>query len=378
MPSLDDNARPSIEAKPDGVGDQQTIRSGILHIYVAFDWGDEIDLKRAAELVGGKVHDLLRRRRTPTSIAYRPLPLRFQLDPVLLGLPEIGEVQVAAEATVFDFAAVSVGLHVSFRLSEMSMSRLAGWLADSAPLIQAARSSLEPLHRQLLPAIQKPSWQDDLSEEYFVFQFPPPAPPIEANLAWLAGLVHLEAGSLSAEETTEALRLRLSYSPDDLFVPDWAAAVLFDSNCEETLQIIELANLQLLELRHIDNRLDERLAETSRLVYPLTQSWLPFWRSHARQLRTLGGLKLEANGLFERTENVVKLVGDQYLARAYRLLATRFHLEQWSQSIRQTLEVNEGIYQVLSDQVDTYRTELLEVIVVALILFEIILALVRH
>src|SRR5262249_10083315 len=154
-------------------------------------------------------------------------------------------VEAVAEATIFDFAAVSVALHLPFHLSAPALIRLAGWLADPTSLVQTARSALEPLHRKLLPAIQAPVWQEDLSEVYFVFHLPPhealppPAQLLTAHAGWLAGLLRLEAGGLSAEEIAEALRLHLSYSPEDLFVCDWAAAVLLDRDCEETLQIIE-------------------------------------------------------------------------------------------------------------------------------------------
>jgi hypothetical protein len=299
-------------------------------------------------------------------------------------LPELGRIQAAGEVTVFDFAAVSVALHIPFRVAAGSLSRLAGWLADPSLFLQAARAAVEPLHQQLLPAIHRPQWRDDLSEDYFVFHLPPgsplpqPAVLLDGAASWVAGLVRLEAGALSTEEVAEALRLHLSYSPDDLFVADWAAAVVVDRECDETLQTIEFANLQLLEFRHIDNRLDDSLAAAYRLVSPLTRSWILGWGSHARTLRAVGGLKVEANGLFERTGNVLKLVGDQYLARVYRLLGRRFHLQEWEQSIRRKLEVDEGIYQVLADQAATHRTELLELIVIVLILLEILLAIFRH
>ena len=89
-------------------------------------------------------------------------------------------------------------------------------------------------------------------------------------------------------------------------------------------------------------------------------------------------MKVEANELFERTSSALQLVGDQYLARVYRLLAARFHLERWEQNIRQSLGVVQEVYQVVSDQATTYRTELLEVIVVVLILVEVLIAVVRH
>jgi hypothetical protein len=383
-PAIPQQAK-TVFARPDSEADLSIpVLTGDLHIYVAFDWGEEIDLQRAGTLVPAELRDLPRRRRTPTSIGYRPQPFRFQLAPVALALPELGLVQSAAEATVFDFAAVSLALRVPFCLPAANLSRLAGWLAEPTTVVQAARAALEPLHRKLLSAIQDPLWQDDLSEEYFVFHLPPgeplPAVPelVNTQAGWLAGLVRLETGPLSPEEITEALRLSLRYSPEDLFVADWAAAVLVDRNCEETLQTIEFANLQLLEFRHIDKRLDNDLNTAYGVIHRLVQARLPFWRSHGRALRAVGELKVEANGLFERTENVFKLVGDQYLARVYRLVGTRFHLEAWAQSIRRKLEVAEGVYQVVSDQTDTYRTAFLEVMVVLLILIEILLALYRH
>jgi hypothetical protein len=375
---------PSTATVPPGAGDDAAFFLGTLHVYIAFDWGEEIDLNQVRRLVPAETQTLLRRRRTPTSIGYRPPPLRFALAPAALDVAELGPVQPAAEVTVFDFAAVSVAMHLPFRLSADGLTRLAGTLADPAPFVQACRAALLPLHENLRPAIQGPLWQDDLSEDYFVFQLLPDRCPypaaalIQARPDWLAGLVRLESGPLSAEEVAEALRVHLSYSPEDLFVADWAAAVLLDQDCEETLQVIEFANLQLLEFRHIDNRLDDSLARAYRLIHPLTRSGLPVWRSHARPLRQLGELKVEADGLFERTGNVLKLVGDQYLARVYGLVGRRFHLEEWGQSIQRKLEVAEGVYQVVSDQAATARTEFLEIIVIVLILLEIVLAIVRH
>ncbi len=351
---------------------------GTLHIYVAFDWGDEIELERVRTIVPASAQELPRRRRTPLSFFYRPAPLRVALPDAPLELPELGTVQASVSATLFDFGAVSVAFQLPFSATPDALSRLAGALADPTPFMQKARQVLEPLHRQLQSAIHDPLWQDDLSEEYFVFQFGPESLTQMDDRAWLAGLVHLEIEPLSAEEIGEALRYRLSYSTDDLFVPDWAAAVLVDSECDDTLHAIAFANLQLLEFRHIDSRLDVSLADASRIIQPLTHRVLPFWRMHERPLRVLGELKVEANGLFERTGNALKLVGDPYLARAYRLLATRFHLETWIENIQRKLEVAEGVYQVLSDQASNFRLEFLELIVVLLILIEIILALVRH
>jgi hypothetical protein len=368
---------------PDQADSKAAMWTGTLHTYVAFDWGDEVDLETARRLVPSESLVLPRRRRTPPSFSYRPAPLRFLTGPANMELAGLGPFAGRGEVTLFDFAAVSVAFHVPFKLAAPALTQLAGVLAEPTPILQAARAAVVPFHQKLLPAIQGPAWQDDFSEEYFVFQLEPEEPESPLTLlgpsaGWLAGLLRLETGPLSVEETAEALRLHLSYSPADLLVPDWAAAVLLDRDCDETLQTIEFANLQLLELRHIDHRLDEDLGRAYRLIHSVARRPLPFWRSPARSLRALGELKVEANSLFERTENVLKLIGDQYLARVYRLLARRFHLEEWEHSIQRKLEVAEGVYQVISDQADSYRTEVLEMIVIVLIVLEIFLALFLH
>jgi hypothetical protein len=363
--------------------DQASEISGTLHVHIAFDWGDEVDLERAKGLVRAEEHKLSRRRRTPSWIAYRPSPLTIPLGEASLDLPGMGLVKATAEATVFDFAGVSLDLSFPFRLLPDRLSMIAGQLAERDSVVKAAKALLEPLYKQLLPAIQQPLWSP-LNEDYFVFHIPPapPLPPtaslLDSKAGWLAGLVRMEANPLSTEEIAEAVRLHLSYSPDDLFVPDWAAAVLIDRDCDETLQTIEFANLLLLEFRHLDDRLAVRLAAAYKLIHPLARSWLPLWHTHHRSLRALGELKVEANSMIERPVNALKLVGDQYIARVYSLLAKRFHIEEWEQSIRRSLEVIEGVYAAISDQAATYRTEVLEVIVILLILSEILMAFLRH
>lgn len=351
---------------------------GRLHVYLAFDWGDEVDLDRVGQLVSAQTRVLARRRRTPSSIKYRPAPMQLATPPIELDLAELGRTTAAGELTIFDFAAVSLGIVIPFELDCPALGRLAASLADPEPFVGAARTALEPIFRLLRPAISDAEWSE-ASEEYFVFQLPPGPPlPAASELVghyanWLAGLLRLEAERLSDEEIAEALRLRMSYTADDLFIPEWSAAVLVDRDCEETLETIEFANLQLLEFRYTDGRLDERLTRAYRLIHPLSRSWLPFWQTHARPLRELGDLRIEANAVFERTSNVLKLIGDQYLARVYRLLGTRFHLDAWQKSIERSLDVVEDVYRVVSDQSATFRAEFLEIAIVVLIVLEIVM-----
>jgi hypothetical protein len=89
-------------------------------------------------------------------------------------------------------------------------------------------------------------------------------------------------------------------------------------------------------------------------------------------------MRIDAVVLFERTSNALKLVGDQYLARVYRLLTARFRLEEWRLSIRDSISEAQGVYEILTAQASNYRLEILELIVIFLIAFEIVFAMFSH
>src|SRR5262245_3006964 len=71
------------KADPPATGDPEGVLSGWLHTYVAFDWGEEIDLGHAGQLGPSVALDLSRRPRTPSSIAFKPPPLHFTLQPIV-------------------------------------------------------------------------------------------------------------------------------------------------------------------------------------------------------------------------------------------------------------------------------------------------------
>jgi hypothetical protein len=285
-----------------------------------------------------------------------------------------------SELALFDFAAVSLALSFPVCAVADEMLSVAALLGDSGPMTTAARALVAPYIERIRPAISGFELSD-LHEEYVIFELPSVPPGwLRDHTGWMAQLVRLENESLSAEEAAEATRLSLSYTPADLVVLDWAAGLIADRDCAETLQVIEFANVQLLEYRHIDDRLDDRLEAAYRLIRPLDKvRWsVPPWRSHADAVRNVRELEIEATSLFERADNALKLIGDQYLSRIYGLASTRFHLGGWQQSIRRKLETVGDVYDLLVQQSGGVRMEILELIVVALIAVEIILAVVRH
>jgi hypothetical protein len=99
------------------------------------------------------------------------------------------------------------------------------------------------------------------------------------------------------------------------------------------------------------------------------------WRlQHVRDsLRRIARLQIENAILFESVNNAIKMIGDQFLARVYRMAARRLHLDEWDASILRKLETLESIYEKLKDETTTRRMELLEWIIIALFLISIVL-----
>lgn len=355
----------------------------IVHLAFAFDIGYEIDLERARGLLPGETGPLARRRRTPESIRYRPAPLRVAIHPGDMVLLPGGEPPIPAnraELAAFDFGALSLTVQFPVRGTPQEILALAGELADPTPLNAAARRIIAPLIERLRPAVTGLEISD-LSEEYIIFQVDNSYSDwVASHNDWVAGLVRLEPEPQSLREVAEANRLSLSYTPTDLVTLDWAAGFIADRDCADTLQVIEFANVQLLEFRHIDDRLDDRLEAAYKLIGTgRYRRWsLPSWRMHGAAMRNVRELEIEATSLFERADNALKLIGDQYLSRVFELASTRFHLRDWQQSIRRKLETVGDVYDLLVHQSGALRMETLEVTVIVLIAMEIVLAFYRH
>ncbi len=354
-----------------------------VHLAFAFDIGDEVDLDRARQILHGERGQLPRRRRTPESIRYRPAPIRLELDAGGINLPGAPLLSrpPRAELTILDFAAISLCIRFHMTISPRGLLELAGRLAEPASLTEAARRLLAPWLERIKPAVYDFA-VSDMSEEYIVFQlWESQTDWLEHRSDWIAGLVRLEAEPLSRDEIREATRLSLSYTPRDLVVLDWAAGVVVDTDCADTLEVIEFANVQLLEFRHIDDRLDDRLEAAYRLIRP-EKKRRPFfplpWRLHHDAVRQIRELEIEATSLFERVDNALKLIGDHYLSRVFDVTSGRFHLREWQQSIRRKLETVGDVYDLLVHQASAYRMEALEITVVVLIALEIALAIFRH
>src|SRR5262249_7204177 len=293
-----------------------TIRQGQMVALFAFDVGYGISLDKVASLLAStQVQPLSQKKRTPPYHQYARPPHRIRLEPAS-GLFEVdGSVQL----TLYDFGAVSISysfpmFHGGSVLPLENAPGLAQHLY-SRNLEADARSRIQALIPQIKPAIDRPL-MSGLVEDYYLFVLEKLSEPLPSEdllrdyRAVLAQLLRLESLPLSADEQLEAIDNRISYYLDDLVIVDWNAAVIYDRDYEDTANVLEFTNVELLETRYIDSRLDQRIEEYAALVHAKTEWPLPLRTPYKETLQELAEMRTESLVLAERVENSLKLIGD--------------------------------------------------------------------
>lgn len=349
------------------------IRAGTCFALYGFEVAYAIDLDLAERLLAGSERVRIKeRRRAPGYFEYRPAPLRVTVQAEQHPLGP-WTTSPTAEVVVYDFGAVSVGFAIPLAGPLDELPALAERLSGNEALVAAARREVDHLVAALGAAATR-SHVPGVVEDYAIFQvveFAEPCDPddLVSVYAELVGRVlRAEDRPLAAQEVSEATALRLSFGPGDVAVIETDAAFVYDPEADDVRDVLELANIQLLEMRYLDQKLDETLDSA---YEQLARRRGP--RLSPPELRRLAGLQLDSAVLFEQVSNALKLIGDQYLVRVYGIAAQRFHLAEWDASIGRKLQTLESIYQKVTDRAATRRLELLEWIIIVLIAVSIFL-----
>ena len=372
-----------MSATDDGV----RIADGTVHVYRLFDVADAVDLA-AAERAAGAATSRLRLEGAQSGSA-----LEFPRPPLHLGLGA-REVALAsgpraaqASAHVYDYGVISVlyKLPIAPGASLAELVPLAEelFVEPTPALDRAARREAEELARALGPALERPHTWDGMEsyQVFFVRRFEG-APVRALDLLARGPVPELLLGEtsdvpLSPAERQEILSHHFSYLEDDLAVLHWNSALVVEpSGVEDIPDLLEFATAHLLELRYYDALLDREL---HRIYDEIEAGGSPvvdiFTRRYRKLQRDTAALLLELSEMIERLENAVKIVGDFYLARLYLAAVRRFRLPAWQDSVLRKQKLVADVNDLTGDAADTSRAELLEVAIIALIVFEILAAL---
>jgi hypothetical protein len=366
-----------LTAPPEEVGTHQSgglrVEVGAVHVLSAFDVAPYIDLAECERRVmaGTYRQHITRKRRALEYFEYRPAPLRIaqSTDAIDVGrhrtLPTV-------DVVFYDFGAISVVHTIPFQGDLAELAGLSAEIYDSQLLPQAARQLVEGIIGTLGDSARGFRLAD-VVEDYVIFHVSEFDRPLtNEDLATdqaggIARILRAEDGPLSAQEVEDATSHRIAFTKSDLAVLDWNATVLYGHDVEDLRTVIEFANVQLLEMRFLDRQLDDALEESYGLVSRRRQVFSSLLRSYRKDARRIARLQVDTAILFERVTNALKVFGEEYLGRIYRLTAQRLQLAAWDVSAIRKLGTLDSIYAKLSDEAAARRLEILEWIIVALI-----------
>jgi hypothetical protein len=297
----------------------------------------------------------------------------------------LGRMRVERAIKLLAQGAISITMRVPFAVRSISDLVAFHDITFSETSLQAeVRLLAEDARRELAAYCTRPAAQVRDEEAYTVFCLHPPLTgpdggPLGSN-EWfaqhrreIASLLTQEEDltRLSQQEVEESTDQTLSYYKDDLVVLDWDAALVVSEprDLEETLYMMELANLQLTELEAYDRILDGVVERSYRDLEQRGQ------RRKRAMLRDLREIRIDLARLSDELSNITKFFGDWHLARIYKALAGRFHLADWHQTIHSKLTMLDYLYSLhKQDQTNRWML-LLETTIVLLFIADIIMLL---
>jgi hypothetical protein len=354
------------------------VSAGAIHAFYLFDVAESIDLASVRRLIGdaATVATLHDKAPGPPRVRYVQPPIVAPGDAVGLG-----EVRgLPARLKFFDYGVISIMLVQPFTGPWADLVRIGQELLENESLIERASEACRQVVDRVRPALAgvRASF---LREDYLAFVVSgvddPGGPPsaetlLDAHGADIAQMLRGERQPLSRQEREEILRHRLSYLADDLVVPAFKAAFVFDSApaAGATLEVLEFVNAQLLEFRYHDELLESELSRSyAALQAPRVMDRFVGRRS-TRAARRLQALYIDVNELTDRLENAVKLVGDHYAARLFGLAAARLGLDAWKRNVEEKLRTLNDIYRFAVEQTGMSQGNLLELVIVLILILE--------
>lgn len=369
--------------------EEPRVTSGDVIALRLFEIAYAVDLRLVETLWAQQARSSTRPRLVATrakAVTYGEAPVEIAFDPVALKLDGTA-VQARAVARLYDFGVLVLALSVPVRnASWPSFARTANELHESVGIHADTvvwEKLREPLLTLLAPALTRRN-RATLQEDYLIgvvheFDRRLGAAALQESLD-LVPLLSGEHRALSDSARADLLSRSFSYYTDDLAVLTWDRAFIYEPRGDsDVIDILEVANAELLEMRYYDELLDAELPRMYDLVERTRRTTALFaGRRFARLARRLYTLVAEVTELTEKLDNALQVTEDVYFARVYATALDLFRVRAVSAAVDRKLAIIRDTYAALYDEANSGRSELLEILVIVLIAVEIVLALIRH
>lgn len=321
----------------------------------------------------------------PKAVAFDVPPVQIALGTVSVPLNS-AEVTGAAFARIYDFGVISIALRfpaadlawTEFTTRTNELDRWAG-----SPAAAGTWSSLKLQVQHLIqPALIRPS-ESEQEEDYLLVLINRLNEPLDAaTLMDRIDPVPILTGDLqplSPGARADVLRHTFSYFETDLAILSWDRALIYEPTADsDVADVLEIANAQLLELSHYDDRLNAELPRIHDRVARTRGALRAFLRYRFTNLaRDLYTFVAEVTETREKVDSALKVTEDVYIARVYAAALELFRVRTRAAAVDRKLALIRDTYQALYDEAATARAEVLEAAIVLLIVFDIILSFIR-
>ena len=353
------------------------ITSATITAIYLFDVAEGIDLTKLRATIGGGA---INARLTTKSAA--PSYLQYATPPVVVDGESLDIADVDGfklRVKFYDYGVLSLALTRPFAGDWPTLLGLSQIYVENVELERRAEKVARKVTERFA-TVMTAGRATFLSEDYLVVAVTAFATPttaddlVAARTEEIATLVRGERQKLSRQEQDEIMKNRLSYLADDLVVPTWNAAFVYDTEAgvQAALEIFEFANSQLLEFRYYDQLLDDELG---RIYHQLETPprFLFLARGYVAATSHLHALFIDVNEITDRTENTLKMFGDIYSARLFHLTGARLGLASWKQSVKEKLETLDDIYRFAVEQLAVSRGHFLEITIILILVLELVL-----
>jgi hypothetical protein len=344
-----------------------------LRFYRIFDIGREIDLDWLERALAQNYFTARTSfvRVKQKSIMIEEPPLMIQMNPIRVerdGKP----FEFSVVARVYDIGAISFCfVYENGDAHYSTLEEIALLFAGQEGLSEFYVQYLKTLGEIIKPHIKNFAINPDFFEDYTVYVTDHRDDSIDP-LPLLLG----EKITTSPQMREEIIRNSLSYSTEDLAILSWDSALLCSPESPtDLIDLIEFANVQVLELRYYDRELTremEKMYDDIEHADRLSQ----FRRSRqyhaimAKQMETYA----EISEIIEKVDNLIKVTEDAYYARVYATALKVLRSSQWSESVTRKIDVIRENYSMLSDEVRIQHSNFLEWVIIILIALEFGLA----
>jgi len=354
--------------------------SGTFWALLLYDVCEEIKLDVARDLLGAGPPERRPEFRgaAPEYVRFARPPIIYSAGTLTLGSGEAWSITVK----LYDYGVLSVALALPFECAWGDVAHLSTRWLGSAQIEQQALEIARSQAGRIKRALVKP-YSDWTVEDYYVVHLSVAHGTDGQGLSAselitdygqkIAQMVRAESTPLSDSEVVEITREFVSYYPTDILVVTWMAALVYDTaeGAVPMIQLLEYANTQLLEFRHYDDLLTKELSN----VYSSLErrpAMLRRWTMAAKAER-LNRIRLEVVELTERIDNAIKFLSDMFYARAYRLAARRIGVIDYRELVDDKLKTAADLYQSMVGEFHQARAFLLEAMVVAILIIELVM-----